>query len=209
MMATNNLLVELFVEELPPKSLNKLGDAFASALLASLQTQGLAAPSAVVTPYATPRRLAVHITSVAAQAAEKSVSQKLMPASVGFGADGQPSAALLKKLASLGAGPEAAATLRRAQDGKAEALFFDSVVAGASLQAGLQLALDEAMAKLPILKRTERKFLLRQACKAIGDFRNRKCTMLFGRLAKRHWIRFQSFQPHLPVCRSVFSVEFP
>ncbi len=153
MMATNNLLVELFVEELPPKSLNKLGDAFASALLASLQTQGLAAPSAVATSYATPRRLAAHITCVAAQAAEKSVSQKLMPASVGFGADGQPSAALLKKLASLGAAPEAAARLRRAQDGKARALFLDSVVAGASLQAGLQLALDEAMAKLPILKR--------------------------------------------------------
>ena len=153
MMATHNLLVELFVEELPPKSLNKLGDAFASALLASLQTQGLAASTAVVTPYATPRRLAAHISSVAAQAEEKSVSQKLMPASVGFGADGQPSAALLKKLASLGAAPEAAARLRRAQDGKAEALFFDSVVAGASLQAGLQLALDEAMAKLPILKR--------------------------------------------------------
>ncbi|HRM82924.1 MAG TPA: glycine--tRNA ligase subunit beta, partial [Acidovorax temperans] len=64
--------------------------------------------------------------------------------------------ALLKKLQALGAdvsNPTAAvAALKRAQDGKAEALFYDSVVPGATLQAGLQKALDEAIAKLPIPK---------------------------------------------------------
>ena len=41
-MTTQNLLVELFIEELPPKVLQKLGDAFGSVLLAQLQAQGLA-----------------------------------------------------------------------------------------------------------------------------------------------------------------------
>ncbi len=147
-----NLLVELFVEELPPKSLNQLGDAFAAVLAASLKGQGLASQASVVTAYATPRRLAAHLTQVAAAAADKPASQKLMPAAVGLGADGKATPALLKKLASLGAGPDAVASLRRAADGKAETLFFDSVVAGVALAAGLQKALDEAIAKLPIAK---------------------------------------------------------
>jgi glycyl-tRNA synthetase beta chain len=46
----------------------------------------------------------------------------------------------------------AVAALKRAPDGKAEALFYDSIVKGASLQAGLQKALEEALAKLPIPK---------------------------------------------------------
>ncbi|MFP5396803.1 MAG: glycine--tRNA ligase subunit beta, partial [Gammaproteobacteria bacterium] len=57
----NNLLVELFVEELPPKALKALGEAFAGVLAASLKSQGLAGADAVVTPYASPRRLGVHV----------------------------------------------------------------------------------------------------------------------------------------------------
>ena len=146
-----NLLIELFVEELPPKSLKKLGESFAASFSASLKAQGLAGAS-TVTSFATPRRLAVHMAAVAAKAADKPVSQKLMPASVGLDASGQATPALLKKLASLGAGPEAVASLARKPDGKAEALFFDSMVPGASLAEGVQKALDEAMAKLPIAK---------------------------------------------------------
>ena len=41
-MTTKNLLVELFVEELPPKALKKLGDAFANQLFEQLKAQGLA-----------------------------------------------------------------------------------------------------------------------------------------------------------------------
>jgi len=69
-MSTKNLLVELFVEELPPKSLKKLGDSFSEVLAANLKTLGLAAADAVVTAYASPRRLAVHVSNVAAQAAD-------------------------------------------------------------------------------------------------------------------------------------------
>ena len=149
---TKNLLVELFVEELPPKALRRLGESFAGTLAASLKAQGLAPASASVTPFASPRRLAVHVTDVAVKAADKSVQQKLMPVSVGLTADGQPTPALLKKLASVGADASAVPTLKRMMDGKAEALFHDSVAAGVTLVEGLQKALDEALAGLPIPK---------------------------------------------------------
>jgi glycyl-tRNA synthetase beta chain len=155
-MTTQNLLVELFVEELPPKALNKLGAAFSNVLAEQLKAQGLAAADAVVTAFASPRRLAAHVTGVLAQGADKAVQQKLMPVAVGLDAAGNATPALLKKLQALGADvsdPAAAvAALKRAPDGKAEALFYDSMVKGASLQAGLQKALEEALAKLPIPK---------------------------------------------------------
>ncbi len=137
-MTTQNLLVELFVEELPPKALQKLGDAFAAVLADQLKAQGLATVASVVTPFASPRRLAAHVTGVAAKAADKAVQQKLMPVTVGLDAAGNATPALLKKLQALGADvsdPVAAvAALKRAPDGKAEALFYDSVVTGATLQ---------------------------------------------------------------------------
>ena len=155
-MTTQNLLVELFVEELPPKALNKLGAAFSGVLAEQLKAQGLAAADAVVTAFASPRRLAAHVTGVLAQGADKAVQQKLMPVAVGLDAAGNATPALLKKLQALRADvsdPAAAvAALKRAPDGKAEALFYDSIVKGASLQAGLQKALEEALAKLPIPK---------------------------------------------------------
>jgi glycyl-tRNA synthetase beta chain len=151
-MATKNLLVELFVEELPPKALKTLGEAFAATLAASLQAQGLAPAGAVVTPYASPCRLAVHVASVAARAADRSVQQKLMPVGVGLDAEGRPTPALLKKLAALGADASAVPALQRRVDGKAEVLVLDTVVPGATLAQGLQHALDEAIAKLPIPK---------------------------------------------------------
>ena len=155
-MSTQNLLVELFVEELPPKALKKLGEAFASVLAEQLKAQGLLEADSTSTAYASPRRLAAHVSSVLAQAADKALQQKLMPVSVGLDASGNATPALLKKLQALGADvsqPAATvAALKRAPDGKAEALFYDSVVKGASLAAGLQKALDEALAKLPIPK---------------------------------------------------------
>ncbi len=155
-MTTQNLLVELFVEELPPKALKKLGDAFAGVLAEQLRAQGLAPVESVVTAFASPRRLAAHVTNVSRKAEDKTVKHKLMPVSVGLKADGQATPALLKKLSALGADvsdPAAAvAALKRAPDGKAEALFHDSLVTGATLDTGLQKALDEAIARLPIPK---------------------------------------------------------
>ena len=152
MNASQNLLVELFVEELPPKALKKLGDAFAGVLFEQLKAQGLTAGASALTAFASPRRLAAHVTAVAGQAADKAVSQKLMPVAVGLDASGNATPALLKKLQALGADASAVAGLKRAPDGKAEALFYDSTVKGATLAEGLQKAVLEAIAKLPIPK---------------------------------------------------------
>ena len=151
-MTHQNLLIELFVEELPPKALRKLGDAFAEVLFAQLKAQGLTSADSKLTAYASPRRLAVHVSAVAAQAADRAVSQKLMPVGVGLDAAGQATPALLKKLQALGADGSAVAGLKRAPDGKAEVLFYESTVTGVRVADGVQKALDEAIAKLPIPK---------------------------------------------------------
>ncbi|MBX3620206.1 MAG: glycine--tRNA ligase subunit beta [Rhizobacter sp.] len=151
-MTTKNLLVELFVEELPPKDLKKFGASFSTVLADSLKAQGLCSDHTVVTPYASPRRLAVHVSAVRAQADDKAVSLKLVPVSVGLSADGQPTPALLKKLASVGADASVLPRLTRKPDGKAEALFFDSTVKGVTLLDGLQKALADALSQLPIRK---------------------------------------------------------
>jgi len=155
-MTTQNLLVELFVEELPPKALKKLGDAFAGVLFDQLKAQGLAGADSAVTAFASPRRLAAHVTHVWLKAEDKAVQQKLMPVAVGLDASGNATPALLKKLGAMGADvsdPAAAvAALKREGEGKAAALFYDSLMTGATLDTGLQKALDEALAKLPIPK---------------------------------------------------------
>jgi glycyl-tRNA synthetase beta chain len=147
-----NLLVELFVEELPPKALKKLGEAFATVLADGLKAQGLAPANACITPFASPRRLAVLVTGVLDKAVDQAVQHKLMPVAVGLDAAGQATPALLKKLASLGMGAEVVASLKRQPDGKAEALFLDAVKPGAALAEGLQKALEEALSRLPIPK---------------------------------------------------------
>ena len=148
----NNLLVELLVEELPPKALSALGESFANTLAHRLKEQGLAPADAVVTPYASPRRLGVHVTGVLPRAADRPLAQKLMPASVGLDAAGQPTPALIKKLAALGLDPQSVQKLRREGEGKAETLFIDTMAAGAQLADALQKALHDAIAKLPIPK---------------------------------------------------------
>ena len=154
MSTTNNLLVELFVEELPPKVLKKLGAAFAESLSVSLVEQGLLDRNelARLQAFASPRRLAALVPKVQSQAEDKAVSQKLMPVSVGLTAAGEATPALLKKLASVGATVADVPQLKRQMDGKAEALYFDSRVTGATLAQGLQKALDKALADLPIPK---------------------------------------------------------
>jgi glycyl-tRNA synthetase beta chain len=152
MSNTKNLLVELFVEELPPKSLKRLGEAFAADLAKGLRTQGLAGEHSAVTAFASPRRLAVHVSGVLARAADRNVSVKLMPVAVGLAADGKPTPTLLKKLAAVGADESALPRVTRRMDGKAEVLFLEGTAEGVTLAQGLQQALDEALASLPIPK---------------------------------------------------------
>ncbi|HEY9097301.1 MAG TPA: glycine--tRNA ligase subunit beta [Thiobacillus sp.] len=163
-MSARSLLVELFVEELPPKALKKLSEVFGSEIECGLVALDLIDQEArgfvpvdqtkakAIEYYATPRRLAVLLQGVLEKAADKPVSTKLMPVAVGLDANGKATPALLKRLAALGADESAVSTLRRAVDGKNEVLFYDSIAPGTTLADGLPRALQAAMAKLPIPK---------------------------------------------------------
>ena len=149
--STAALLVELFVEELPPKALKALGAAFASALQAGLAGRDLIDPAvATWEGFATPRRLGVLLPAVRALAPDRSMEIKLMPVAVGLAADGAATPALLKKLASLGAAASVVPALERRGDGKSEVLYYAATFRGATLAEGLQAALDEAMAGKPV-----------------------------------------------------------
>jgi glycyl-tRNA synthetase beta chain len=146
------LLVELLTEELPPKALARLGDAFAEGIAQRLAARDLIEGELSFERYATPRRLAVTVNNVRAVAPEKHVREKVLPVSVALDANGQPTAPLAKKLAALGFPDFSVSDLERASDGKAEAFFLRYAAPGATLAEGLQAALDETLAKLPIPK---------------------------------------------------------
>ncbi|KQQ87484.1 glycine--tRNA ligase subunit beta [Massilia sp. Leaf139] len=146
------LLVELQTEELPPKALVKLGAAFAAGIANGLKARDFLDEDSVVTPYATPRRLAVSITKVRATSPDKSIREKVLPVSVALDKDGNPSAPLAKKLAALGFPGLRIADLERAQDGKAESFFYTYTAPGSALAGGLQDVLADTVAKLPIPK---------------------------------------------------------
>jgi glycyl-tRNA synthetase beta chain len=160
-MSTKNLLVELLVEELPPKALKTLGEAFSHALFLSLKQRNLTSPDSTVTHYASPRRMAVHISSVVSTAPDKEVTEKLMPVSIAIGADDKPTNALRKRLSKIGRealadrwpsvkdGPD---RLFVQSDGKADAVFFRTLAKGTSLQVGLEFAINESLTALPIPK---------------------------------------------------------
>ena len=160
-MSAKNLLVELFVEELPPKALKKLGEAFGGLLLQALRTSGHAGEHSALNIFATPRRLAAHVSHVLAVAQDSEEVRKVMPVSVAFDVSGAPTPALRKAMAKLGRealvdrwpnaveGPD---RLYLQGEGKNEAIYFRSLAKGSALQVGLQGALDEALAKLPIPK---------------------------------------------------------
>jgi glycyl-tRNA synthetase beta chain len=147
-----NLLIEVFTEELPPKSLRRLGDAFSEGIYSHLKHAGLAGDDSIVTSYATPRRLAVHISHVLSQAPDYPVREKLLPTSIAFDADGKPTAPLLKKLSALGYADIDIATLEKSGEGKNEALYLNITAKGASLQDLAQTALIQTLNKLPITK---------------------------------------------------------
>jgi glycyl-tRNA synthetase beta chain len=146
------LLVELLTEELPPKALARLGDAFAEGIAQRLAARDLIEGDLSFERYATPRRLAVTIKNVRSVAPEKQVREKVLPVSVALDANGQPTAPLAKKLAALGFPDFAVSELERASDGKNEAFFLRYAAPGATLADGLQAVLDEALTKLPIPK---------------------------------------------------------
>ena len=146
------LLIEVFTEELPPKSLRRLGDAFSEGIFAVLKTAGLANEASKVVSFATPRRLAVQISNVLDQAPDYPVREKLLPTSIAFDAQGNATPPLLKKLGALGYGDIDIATLEKAGEGKNEALYLNVIAKGASLEPTAQIALEQTLSKLPIAK---------------------------------------------------------
>jgi glycyl-tRNA synthetase beta chain len=146
------LLIELSTEELPPKALQRLGEAFAHGLRDELAASGLLAPECKLEIFATPRRLAARLSNVLNKAPDRQIEERLLPEKVGLDAAGKPTAALLKKLASLGRDESAVALIKKTNDGKLVMLFLPQLAAGQSLQAGLAAALEKTIAQLPIPK---------------------------------------------------------
>lgn len=154
------LLVELFCEELPPRALERLGEAFATGIADGLANKGLLEPSSSVQAFASPRRLAARILDVRAKGEDQPVEEKLMPRSVAE-RDGKASEALRKRLAKAGRpdlaerypdageGPE---RFELRKEGNAEYVYLRRIVAGEPLATALQDALEEALRKLPIPK---------------------------------------------------------
>lgn len=145
------LLVELQTEELPPKALKKLSEAFARQLTASLAAQHFLEEGSATTTYGAPRRLAAMVTGVLAKSPDEAFKQKLVPVKVGLDAEGKATPALTKKMNALGITADVSELLR-VNDGKNEQLVYEGVRPGVELAAGLQTALDAALNNLPIPK---------------------------------------------------------
>jgi len=147
-----SLLIELLTEELPPKALKRLSDAFAGNVAKALADRQLLAPASETVPFATPRRLAVLITQVRDQAPEQSFTEKLMPVKIGLDANGQPTPALLKKLSAKGLQHLSVADLVQVDDGKQVNLVAQGTAPGAKLDEVLGTIVQESLANLPIPK---------------------------------------------------------
>lgn len=146
-----SLLVELQTEELPPKALKKLSEAFAQNLTKSLASQHFLEEGGHTTVYGSPRRLAALVTNVLAKSPDEAFKQKLVPVKVGIDAEGHATPALLKKMKALGIDADVS-TLKRVNDGKNEQLFYEGIRPGVALAQGLQTALEAAAFNLPIPK---------------------------------------------------------
>ena len=148
----DTLLIELRTEELPPKALARLGQVFAEKIILDLHARQLVDAEAGYSWFATPRRLAVQVMDVRAQAPDQAFTEKLMPVSVALDAAGNPTQALLKKLEAKGIAAERIASFERRMDGKAEALFYSDVKPGAVLTHVLSDIVAAAAKALPIPK---------------------------------------------------------
>lgn len=167
---TASMLIEVFTEELPPKSLRRLGDAFRDGIFASLKANGLTSENSKATGYATPRRLAVEISHVLNQAPDHPVREKLLPTSIAFDAHGKPTPPLLKKLGALGYADIDINSLEKAGEGKNEALYLNVIAKGASLEQTAQQALVSTISKLPIAKMMHYQVLQKDGALADVEF---------------------------------------
>jgi glycyl-tRNA synthetase beta chain len=141
-------LVEIGTEELPPKSLKALRDAFGAALADGLKEAGLA--HAGLHAYASPRRLAVRVSELARVQPPRTVSRRGPPVQVAVGPDGAPTRAGQKFAAGCGVPFE---QLGRLQTDKGDYLLYENVEPGEPAEALLPRLVESALATLPVPRR--------------------------------------------------------
>ncbi|MEA1989768.1 MAG: glycine--tRNA ligase subunit beta [Pseudomonadota bacterium] len=145
---TEAFLVEIGTEELPPKALNKLANAFASGIEAGLKEAELAYGD--VTIYAAPRRLAVMIDAMQLEQADKVVERKGPAKKAGFDADGNPTKALQGFARGCGAAVE---DLVEIETDKGIWMAYNLEQKGQPATELLSDIVNQSLAKLPIPKR--------------------------------------------------------
>ena len=151
-MATDTLLVEIFTEELPPRALARLGEYLADDIFVALKAFGLLSEDSARKWFATPRRLGVSITHVKSKGQDKQARVRLLPVSAALDQNGKPTAALVKKLATLPFPEPTLGDLERAVEGKSEYFFHNFVAPGMELCPVMQVTLKNAVEGLPIPK---------------------------------------------------------
>jgi len=144
---TENCLIELGTEELPPKALKSLGEAFAQQFEAALSAAELSFTS--VSWFAAPRRLAVYVSALAESQADKTVEKRGPAVSAAFDADGNPTKAAQGWARGNGISVEDA---ERLVTDKGEWLLHKAHVPGKQIGELLASLLNQAIAKLPIPK---------------------------------------------------------
>ncbi len=146
-MRTENLLVEIGTEELPPKALKALGQSFADNLQAALDSAELAYSG--VHWFAAPRRLAVSVSALAESQQDKVVEKRGPAVSAAFDADGNPTKAAIGW--ARGNGIEVSEAERMVTD-KGEWLLYRASVEGQNIGALIEGLVNQAISKLPIPK---------------------------------------------------------
>ena len=146
----DNLLIELFTEELPPDSLESLSNQFGKTITSELLSKNLIDTSDFQT-YATPRRIAVNIKSVIKEAEDEERLIKLMPYSIGFDEYNNPTQPLIKKLSSI---DEAIKTedLEIIEENNKKFIYVLKKIKGFRLEDGLGDIIKNALQKLAIKK---------------------------------------------------------
>src|SRR5512135_30784 len=143
------LLIELLTEELPPKALEKLSATFANEVFAALKEQALLSTASTMTPYATPRRLAVSISEVVMQQPDRIIERKGPAVTAGLDAEGKPTKALEGFMRSANV---TFAQLKSVDEGKAEYFMARVEQKGKSLDEYLPEIVAQALKKLPVPK---------------------------------------------------------
>jgi len=146
-MNTETLLIELGTEELPPKSLKKLATTFYQQVKQQLDSADLSYKD--INWFATPRRMAVKVTELVAQQADKEIEKRGPAINVAFDQDGNPSKAALGWARSNGITIEQAQILKT---DKGEWLLHKATVQGKKVAQLIPDMVNFALNKLPIPK---------------------------------------------------------